>query len=110
MARIASGDLKARARQKTRNVAIKILGIGIVIACSAGGTQAATTALKPIDRVALQNTVDSLIKDLMVPGARWFCCAPRRASSLSVQAQRSWASPSRRVLTRISGSPRIPRR
>jgi CubicO group peptidase (beta-lactamase class C family) len=46
-----------------------ILGIVIVVACSVGGMSAPTTAIKPIDPGALQDTLDALVRDLMVPGA-----------------------------------------
>jgi CubicO group peptidase (beta-lactamase class C family) len=46
-----------------------MLGIVIVMVCSVGGMSAPTTAIKPIEPVALQDTLDALVKDLMVPGA-----------------------------------------
>ena len=54
----------------------RILGIVIWMACAfgvlqagAGVTGASASSLKPIDRIALQNTVDATAKELMVPGA-----------------------------------------
>ena len=54
----------------------KILGIMIWIVCAfgvlqagVGVTAAAATSLKPIDRTALQNILDTTAKELMVPGA-----------------------------------------
>lgn len=44
-------------------------GIVIVVVCSVGGMGASTTALKPIEPVALQDTVEAIAKELMVPGA-----------------------------------------
>jgi D-alanyl-D-alanine carboxypeptidase len=46
-----------------------LLGIAIVVACSVGGMAAPTAAIKPIEPAALQDTLDALVKDLMVPGA-----------------------------------------
>ena len=48
---------------------MRILGIVIVVACSVGGMRASATALKPIDPVALQATVEGLAKELLLPGA-----------------------------------------
>jgi CubicO group peptidase (beta-lactamase class C family) len=48
---------------------MRILGIVIVVACSVGGMRASATALKPIDQVALQATVEATAKEIMVPGA-----------------------------------------
>ena len=55
---------------------MKILGIVILMVCAFGVLQAgigvtgaSATSLKPIDRSALQNTVDATAKELMVPGA-----------------------------------------
>jgi D-alanyl-D-alanine carboxypeptidase len=57
-------------------VSMKILGIVILMVCAfgvlqagVGVTGASATSLKPIDRSALQNTVDATAKELMVPGA-----------------------------------------
>ena len=54
----------------------KIPGIVIFIVCAFGVLQAgvgvlgaSATSLKPIDRAALQNAVDTTAKELMVPGA-----------------------------------------
>jgi D-alanyl-D-alanine carboxypeptidase len=48
----------------------RILGIVVVVACSAGSAMGASTpALKPIDSVALQATVEGLAKELLLPGA-----------------------------------------
>ena len=48
----------------------RILGIVVVVACSAGSAMGASTpALKPIDPVALQATVEGLAKELLLPGA-----------------------------------------
>ncbi len=41
----------------------------IVLACAVGAMGAPTTALKPIEPAALQDTLDALVRDLMVPGA-----------------------------------------
>jgi D-alanyl-D-alanine carboxypeptidase len=46
-----------------------LLGIAIVVACAVGGMSAPTTAIRPIEPAVLQDTLDGLIKDLMVPGA-----------------------------------------
>ena len=48
---------------------MRILSIVIVVACSVGGMRASATALKPIDPVALQATVEGLAKELLLPGA-----------------------------------------
>jgi D-alanyl-D-alanine carboxypeptidase len=48
----------------------RILGIVVVVACSAGSAMGASTpALKRIDSVALQATVEGLAKELLLPGA-----------------------------------------
>jgi D-alanyl-D-alanine carboxypeptidase len=47
----------------------RVLSIVVVMACSVGGTEASATALKPFDPVALQDTVETTAKELMVPGA-----------------------------------------
>ncbi len=48
----------------------RILGVVVVLACSAGSAMAASApALKPIDPVALQATVERLAKELLLPGA-----------------------------------------
>ena len=48
---------------------MRILSIVIVVACSVGGMRASATALKPIDPVALQATIEGLAKELLLPGA-----------------------------------------
>ena len=55
---------------------MKILGIVTLMVCAfgvlqagVGVTGASATSLKPIDRTALQNTVDATAEELMVPGA-----------------------------------------
>jgi D-alanyl-D-alanine carboxypeptidase len=55
-------------------VSKKIPGIVILMVCALGVLQAgvmgaSATSLKPIDRAALQNSVDTTAKELMVPGA-----------------------------------------
>jgi CubicO group peptidase (beta-lactamase class C family) len=54
----------------------KILRIAILMVCvfgilqaGVGATGTPATSLKPIDRAALQNTVDTTTKELVVPGA-----------------------------------------
>ena len=50
-------------------VPTRILGIVIVAVGSVGSMAASATALKPIDPVALQDTVEATAKELLVPGA-----------------------------------------
>src|SRR5688500_15434562 len=45
----------------------RMLGIVVVMACSAGAVSA--TNLKPIEPLALQGTVEAMGKELMLPGA-----------------------------------------
>src|SRR6185312_14447037 len=47
----------------------RILGIAVAMACCAGGSAASAANLKPIDPVALQATVETLGKELLLPGA-----------------------------------------
>jgi D-alanyl-D-alanine carboxypeptidase len=48
----------------------RILGLAVIVACFAGSAMGASTpALKPIDPVALQSTVEGLGKELLLPGA-----------------------------------------
>jgi D-alanyl-D-alanine carboxypeptidase len=56
---------------------MRILGIVIAVVCSVGGVRASTTALKPIDPVALQSTVEGLAKGLLLPGAMVLLCTPQ---------------------------------
>src|SRR6266545_6569645 len=41
----------------------------LIAACSRPGSAAGSSALKPIDRAALQTMVDTTAKELLVPGA-----------------------------------------
>ena len=87
----------------------RILGIVVVLACSVTGTAEATTNLKPFDPVALQGVAETTAKELLLPGAM-VLLRRHRAISRSATARRSWAAPSRRAPTPISGLPRTPRR
>ncbi|MGB9157417.1 MAG: hypothetical protein WCB20_13075, partial [Chthoniobacterales bacterium] len=47
-----------------------LVGVAFLIAaCSRPGSTADSSALKPIDKAALQNMVDKTAKELLVPGA-----------------------------------------
>ncbi len=47
----------------------RISGIVIAVACFVGGTAASATNLKPFDPAALQDSVEALGKELLLPGA-----------------------------------------
>ena len=72
-------------------------------------TEASATSLKPIDQAALQDTVDTTARELMVPGAMVLLRTPQREFIVSYGTT-SWVRRRLLVPTRISGSPRIPRR
>lgn len=47
----------------------RLLGVVVAVACSLGATAALATNLKPFDPVALQAVVETLGKELLLPGA-----------------------------------------
>lgn len=47
----------------------RILALVVAVACSFGGTAASARNLKPLDPVALRDTVEATAKELMLPGA-----------------------------------------
>ena len=58
-------------------VSKKIPGTVIFMGCASGVMGASATSLKPIGQAALQNTVDTTAKELMVPGAMVLLRAPQ---------------------------------
>ena len=58
-------------------VSKKIPGTVILMVCAFGVMGASATSLKPIGQAALQNTVDTTAKELMVPGAMVLLRAPQ---------------------------------
>ena len=94
----------------------KILGIVIFMVCAIGALQAgvgvfgaSAASLKLIDRAALQATVDTTAKELMVPGAMVLLRTPQGEFIVSSgTTELGGAIPPRP--RRISGSRRIPRR
>lgn len=87
----------------------RIWAIVVAVACSAGWTAASATNLKPIEPAAVQDIVAATAKELLLPGAMVLLHTPQ-GSFFSATGRRSSAARPRRAPTRISGSPRIPRR
>ena len=55
-----------------------LIGVALLIAaCSRPGSTAGSSALKPIDQVALQTVIDNTAKELLVPGAMVLVRAPQ---------------------------------
>lgn len=53
-----------------KDAIIVLVGVALLIAaCSRPGSTAGSSALKPIDQAALQTTVDTTARELLVPGA-----------------------------------------
>ena len=71
--------------------------------------EATTTALKPFDPVAFQDAVEATAKELMLPGAMVLLRTPQGNFAFGYGATELGGT-TRRAPTRISGSPRIPRR
>jgi CubicO group peptidase (beta-lactamase class C family) len=58
--------------------ASSLVGVALLIAgCSRPGSTAGSSALKPIDQVALQTMVETTAKELMIPGAVVFLRTPQ---------------------------------
>ena len=88
----------------------RILGIVVVVACSAGSAVGASTpALKPIDLVALQATVEGLAKELLLPGAMVLLHTPQ-GDFVFGYGTTEFGVTNHHVPIRTSGPPRIPRR
>jgi D-alanyl-D-alanine carboxypeptidase len=64
------GRSRSRRRRGHLHVASFLVGVAFLIAaCSRPGSTAGSSALKPIDQVALQTMVDTTAKEFLVPGA-----------------------------------------
>jgi hypothetical protein len=87
----------------------RLLGMVVAVAYSVGWTAASATNLKPFDPAALQDTVEATGKELQLPGALVLLHTPQ-GDFVFGYGGLSWVARPHRAPTRISGSPRIPRR
>ena len=87
----------------------RVLGIVVAMACSIGGSATSATNLKPLDPVALRATVETVAKELMLPGAMVLLRTPQGDFAYGYGATELGARP-RRGPIRISAPPRTPRR
>ena len=100
-------------RMRTKRAGILSACVSLLVACSRGSTPSASSrtasALKPIDRAALQTMVDTTAREMLVPGALVLLRTPQGEFTFAYgTTQLGSTTPPRADTT--SGPPRIPRR